>query len=212
MSKSFVIGITGGSGSGKTAFVQQLASHFNEDDICKISQDNYYIEREKQPIDENGVENYDSIHSIDYEQLANDLFQLKGGESITRKEYTFNNPSRTGEARVLTFTPAPIVIVEGLFVLYHQQVVDLLDLKVFVDARDHIKLKRRIIRDKEERGYDLDDVLYRYEKHAMPTYDRFIKPLKEEADLVVPNNEHFDMAAEVLAGFLHAKLSKLNRH
>lgn len=210
MSGSFAIGITGGSGSGKTAFVQQLASYFQESDICLISQDNYYIEREKQPIDENGVENYDSVDSIDYIQFARDLSRLKKGEGITRKEYTFNNPNC--QPSVLTFVPAPIVMVEGIFVLYHRQVVDLLDLKVFVDARDHIKLKRRIIRDKEERGYDLDDVLYRYEKHTMPTYDRFIKPLKEEADLVIPNNDHFDMAAEVLAGFLQARLVKLKQH
>jgi uridine kinase len=91
-------------------------------------------------------------------------------------------------------------------VLYDQKLTDLLDLKIFIDAKDHIKLKRRIIRDKEERGYDLDDVLYRYERHVIPTYEKYILPYIHDSDLVIPNNNNFDNALEVLVTFLKSKV------
>ena len=93
----------------------------------------------------------------------------------------------------------------GMFVFYHQPVAELLDLKIFIDADEHVKLSRRIIRDRLERGYDVEDVLYRYEKHVAPTYVQYIEPFKTNADLVIPNNQHFDQALEVLRTFLKAK-------
>ena len=108
---------------------------------------------------------------------------------------------------MLTFHPAPVIVVEGIFVLYYPELSDLLDLKIFIDAKDHIKLKRRIIRDKVERGYDLDDVLYRYEMHVMPTYEKYIKPFKNDADLIIPNNLNFDKGLEVIRTYLKAKSS-----
>ena len=109
---------------------------------------------------------------------------------------------------MLTFAPAPVVVVEGIFVLYYPELAALLDLKIFIDAKDHIKLKRRIIRDKVERGYDLDDVLYRYENHVMPTYEKYIKPFKSEADLIIPNNLNFDRAMDVLRTYLRSKSAR----
>lgn len=109
---------------------------------------------------------------------------------------------------MLTFASAPVVVVEGIFVLYYPELTDLLDLKIFLDAKDHIKLKRRIIRDKVERGYDLDDVLYRYEMHVMPTYEKYIEPFKNEADLIIPNNHNFDRALDVIRTYLRARSVK----
>ena len=94
---------------------------------------------------------------------------------------------------------------EGLFVQYFEEIAGELDLRVFVEAKDHIKLGRRIRRDQVERGYDLDDVLYRYQYHVMPVYDTLIEPLKHQADLVIPNNHHFSRALEVLVAFLRSK-------
>lgn len=99
-----------------------------------------------------------------------------------------------------------MVVVEGIFVLYYPELANLLDLKVYIDAKDHIKLKRRIVRDKVERGYDLDDVLYRYERHVMPTYEKYIAPFKQDADLIVPNNSDFDKALDVIKTFLRSKI------
>lgn len=206
MNKPYIIGITGGSASGKTLFLEKLMAFFKPHHICLISQDNYYKPHNLQPRDDLGVANFDTPESIDFGEYASDIRKIQSGESVTRVEYTFNNPNRT--PRLLTFTSAPIVLVEGIFVLYYRELADLLDLKLFIDAKDHIKVKRRILRDKVERGYDLDDVLYRYEKHVMPTYEKFIEPLKHEADLIVPNNKGFDKALEVITSHIQNKLSR----
>jgi uridine kinase len=198
--KPFTIGITGGSGSGKTYFLQGLASRFTADELCLISQDNYYKSRDLQPIDENGVKNFDLPGSIDRTIFRSDLVKLKAGQDVIKKEYTFNNPQ--AEPKMLTFKTAPIIVVEGLFVQYFEEIASELDLKIFVEAKDHVKLGRRIKRDQVERGYDVDDVLYRYQHHVMPVYESLIEPLKYNCDIVIPNNHHFENALSVLVGYL----------
>lgn len=200
MKKPFVIGITGGSGSGKTYFLRHLADGFGADEICLVSQDHYYRPRDLQPLDENGVRNFDLPASIDQAALETDLRQLLSGKEVTRMEYTFNNP--TAVPTQLVFRPAPVILVEGLFVQYFPEIRQLLNLKVFMEAKDHVKLSRRIRRDNTERGYDLDDVLYRYQHHVMPVFEALIEPLRHEADLVVPNNAHIERAAAVVAGYI----------
>jgi uridine kinase len=202
--RPYILGLTGGSASGKTLFLKQLISDIGEENVCLLPQDNYYFARNQQPVDDKGVKNFDLPDSINFQDFVNDIKALKKGKTITRKEYTFNNPD--APERILTFTPAPILIIEGIFVFYIQEVYELLDLKLFIDAKEHIKLKRRVIRDKEERGYDLDDVLYRYEHHVSPTYEKYIEPYKEMADLIIPNNQGFDKALEVIINFLKNKL------
>lgn len=206
MKKPFIVGITGGSASGKTLFLERLLSSFEPEEVCLISQDNYYKPRHMQPIDPQGVHNFDTPFSIDFEQYAADIRKIQSGETVYREEYTFNNASK--KPKMLTFASAPVVVVEGIFVLYYPELTDLLDLKIFLDAKDHIKLKRRIIRDKVERGYDLDDVLYRYEMHVMPTYEKYIEPFKNEADLIIPNNHNFDRALDVIRTYLRARSVK----
>ncbi|GIL22453.1 MAG: uridine kinase [Bacteroidota bacterium] len=204
MSKPFTIGITGGSGSGKTYFLQGLSARFAAHEICLISQDNYYKPRDQQPIDENGVKNFDLPVSIDREAFRHDLLILKSGQNVVKQEYTFNNPQ--AETRMLEFKSAPIIVVEGLFVQYFEEISNELDLRIFIEAKDHVKLGRRIKRDQVERGYDIDDVLYRYQYHVMPVYERLIEPLKHNADLVIPNNSKFERALEVLVAFLKSRL------
>lgn len=204
--KPYLIGITGGSGSGKTLFLNKLLKKFSDKSITLISQDNYYQPRDQQPIDENGVKNFDVPESIDEESFVRDIRELKKGNKVQLLEYTFNNPKAI--PRELEFKPAPIIVIEGLFVMYFQEINELLDLRLFIDAKDHVKLKRRIIRDKIERGYDLEDVLYRYEKHVMPTFYKYLEPLKHEADLVIPNNLHFENALDVLSGFIRHRLNE----
>lgn len=203
--KPFIIGITGGSGSGKTLFLQKLLENFKKEEICLVSQDNYYYPREQQPKDENGVSNFDTTQSIDFESYAQDISTLREGKKVVKKEYTFNNPSI--KPSMLEFNPAPIIVVEGIFVLYYHEIAQLLDLKVFIDAKDHIRLKRRILRDNDERGYDLDDVLYRYERHVIPTYEKYIEPYKKESDLIIPNNSKFSKALSMLVAFLKTKVT-----
>jgi uridine kinase len=204
LKKPFTIGITGGSGSGKTFFLQGLAARFTADELCLISQDNYYKSRDLQPTDENGIKNFDLPGSIDREAFRADLLELKAGHDVVKKEYTFNNAS--AQPRMLTFKATPLVIVEGLFVQYFEEISRELDLKIFLEAKDHVKLGRRIKRDQVERGYDLDDVLYRYQYHVMPVYESLIEPLKYHCDLVIPNDRHFENALNVLVGYLKTML------
>ena len=206
MKTPYIIGITGGSGSGKTRFLNSLLDQFTSDQVCLVSQDNYYRERDEQPTDERGIKNFDLPDSIDFEEYKNDILALKEGRSVSRLEYTFNNPGTT--PKQIELNPAPVLVVEGIFVLYYQEIADVLDLKVFIEAKDYIKLKRRIIRDDKERGYDLDDVLYRYEHHVMPTYDKYIKPYKQDADIIIPNHTGFKEALKVLSSFIRAKINE----
>ncbi|MFN6945538.1 MAG: uridine kinase [Cytophagaceae bacterium] len=200
-----LIGITGGSASGKTFLLKRLMEAFSESSICLISQDNYYKEKELQPLDENGIPNYDTPLSIDLDRYLKDLLALKQGRSITVREYTYNNPDVS--PGVVVCNPAPIIISEGIFLFYHPEIVKLFDLKIFIDAPEYVKIKRRIVRDKDERGYDLEDVLYRYEHHVSPTYRKYIEPLKEEADIIIPNKKHLEKGLEVLKCYIKDKLN-----
>jgi uridine kinase len=207
MSSPYTIGITGGSGSGKTFFIRSLESRFSSNELCLISQDHYYHPRETQKVDERGVKNFDLPESIDHKQFLHDIQVLKRGEVLRKQEYTFNNPAAT--PKLLEFKPAPVIIIEGLFVQYFPDIEKELDLKIFIEAKDYLKLSRRIRRDNEERGYDLDDVLYRYQNHVMPIYESLIGPLKHRADIVIPNNSHFDKALDLLTLAIKAKLAGL---
>lgn len=196
MPKPYTIGITGGSGSGKTYFIKALATHFKPEDVCLISQDHYYRPRDTQQIDPQGFKNFDLPESIEREQLHHDIVMLKRGERVLKKEYAFNTPNVP--LATLEFKPAPILIVEGLFVQYFPEIDQELDLRIFIEAKDYLKLSRRIRRDNEERGYDLNDVLYRYHHHVMPVYESLIEPLKHKADFIIPNNHQFERALEII--------------
>ena len=198
--RPFIIGITGGSASGKTLFLSRLMDQFKTDDICLLSQDNYYRPIEHQTKDHNGIENFDLPGAIDDQAFAADIERLRNGEVVSRVEYTFNNTEKVPD--MLHFHPRKILVVEGIFVFHFPEVAQLLDLKIFIDARDKIKLKRRIKRDNEERGYDLQDVMYRWKYHVKPTYEEYIRPHKRSCDIVIPNNQHFEKGLDVIVSYL----------
>jgi len=202
--KPFIVGITGGSASGKTSFLKGVLNAFNSDQICLISQDNYYLSRDVIPVDDQGIHNFDLPETINHHLYAQHIGQLRNGETVIQKEYTFNNPNII--PRMLTFEPAPIIIVEGIFVFHFRELADQMDLKIFIDAKNSIKLERRVKRDAEERGYDLDDVMYRWKYHVKPTYRQFIKPYRAEADIVIPNNNHYQKGLDVVIQFLKTKV------
>ena len=204
MEKPFIIGITGGSGSGKTTFINHLRSSFSEEQLCIISQDDYYRPREEQVTDDKGFHNFDLPTSIDKKAFHRDVERLINGETVEIVEYMFNN--KEGTPSVKYFKPAPIIVVEGLFVFHYKKIRRILDLKVFFYAADHLKVIRRILRDQVERGYPIDDVIYRYEHHVMPSYNKYIQPYMDEADLIINNNLDFNMGLDVLCGFVRDKL------
>jgi uridine kinase len=189
MNKPFIIGIAGGSGSGKTFFLKCFLKHFSHSEVSLVSQDDYYFPvPPDMTAEENKHYNFDLPDTIDHQHFEDDIQSLLAGRSITKKEYTFNNP--TAVPKILEIKSAPIVIVEGLFILHFPQISEQLDLKIFIDADDDIALQRRIKRDLVERGYSHDDVMYKWINHVVPAYKEFLLPYKDECDQVIVNNSH----------------------
>ncbi len=195
MSKPFIIGVAGGSGSGKTFFLNCFLNHFDNSEISLISQDDYYKPIATQPLDENGWVNFDLPICIDSQKLLEDLQTLIAGGSVQKKEYTFNVAET--EARMLTIDPAPIIVVEGLFIFHYQELASLLDMRIFLDAEEELTLNRRIKRDTVERGYTKDMIMYQWVNHVMPAYNNYLLPYKHTADKVIINNTH--VADDIIA-------------
>lgn len=195
-----IIGISGASGSGKTTFIKDIRSHFQDNEITLLSQDEYYHPREDQFVDDQGVQNFDLPTSIDLNAFREDVEKLKRGETVFRKEYTFNNKEK--EAKVLEIRPSPILLVEGLFIFHEPAIRELIDLKVMIFASSAISVIRRIHRDRVERNYPLEDVLYRYENHVLPSFEQYIEPHMDKVDVVINNNKNYDQALKMLVGYL----------
>lgn len=208
MRPPYILGISGGSGSGKTFLVRALMHQFRENEICFISQDNYYKAKNLVPKDVNGIENFDTLEALDFERFYTDILRLKEGNSVEMLEYTYNQPEKIPQR--LFLKPAPVILVEGIFLFANKKVFDLLDLRIFVEASDVIKIKRRVLRDFQERGYEFDDVFYRYENHVGPAYEKYIVPYINQADFVVPNFGNPQKAVEVIAAFLKSKVERSN--
>lgn len=200
-SGKYVLGIAGGSASGKTSFLRELEKTMPEGSICIVSQDNYYRPKEEQQRDAQGEVNYDLPTSIDRDAFHRDVLALIAGETISKQEYTFNNPE--AKPRTVTVHPSAIIVVEGLFVFHYKEIRDLLDLRVYLDVREEIKLQRRIQRDAMERGYSETTVRYQWNNHVLPSYKKFLKPYRDEAHLVITNNITYDKGLQVLRNHLH---------
>ncbi len=201
----YVIGLAGGSGSGKTTFMESLKLRLDGFGVTFISLDDYYLPRDKQHVDENGIKNFDLPTSIDSHALLEDITKLRSGQHVTRQEYTFNNEAK--EAKMIEFRSNPIIIIEGLFIYHYTELRGILDLKLFVHAPPYSKIIRRIKRDRVERNYPLDDVLYRYQHHVMPSYEQYIQPYMSECDIVINNLTNMDASLEVIYGFIKEKLA-----
>ncbi|MCC6815158.1 MAG: uridine kinase [Saprospiraceae bacterium] len=203
-----LIGISGGSGSGKSSFIKELRQYFTEEELALISEDNYYKEWHLQKLDEKGIINFDIPEAIDHDALIKDLTRLNKGEIIHRHEYTFNNDKQVSKEYFIK--PAKVYIIEGLFIFHNKELFNKLDLKVLIHAKDELKIIRRIRRDQLERNYPIDDVLYRYEFHVAPSYEKYIKPYIEEMDLIINNNDHFKVAVDLFKCWIKSKLDDLS--
>ncbi|MDT3402519.1 uridine kinase family protein [Mucilaginibacter terrae] len=187
--KPYIIGIAGGSGSGKTFFLKCFLEHFSADEVCLVSQDDYYIPvAHNMTPEENKLYNFDLPRTIDMQQFHNDITRLINNETITKLEYTFNNPNAI--PKTLEIKPAPILIVEGLFILHFQDISNQLNLKIFLDTDEEVALQRRLKRDLNERGYSHDDVLYKWHNHVVPAYKEYLLPYREGCHKIVVNNSN----------------------
>jgi len=207
--KPLLVGISGRSGSGKTFTTTKLLDYFPKSDISFISQDQYYLPLEKQPRDMAGVENFDDPEGIDFESLFTDIKALSTGRSVSRREYSFNNPYI--KPKILKITPAPILLVEGLFIFYFYKIATMLDLKIFIDSNEELSLKRRITRDWDERALTENKVRYQWENHVKPAFDKFLLPYKTGSDIVVNNDDEPDLSP--LIELINEKRTQVrNRH
>lgn len=189
MNKPFIIGIAGGSGSGKTFFLKCFQEHFTDAEVSLVSQDDYYIPvAHNMTKEENKLYNFDLPSTIDHDHFEGDIEKLINGETILKTEYTFNNPDAI--PKILEIKPAPILIVEGLFILHFKKIAQLLDLKIFIEADEDVALQRRLKRDLLERGYSHDDAMYKWVNHVVPAYGEYLLPYKDECDQIITNNSH----------------------
>ncbi|MCJ0743054.1 uridine kinase family protein [Pedobacter montanisoli] len=184
--KPLIIGIAGGSGSGKTFFLNTFLHHFKTDEVTLVSQDDYYIPAGEMTQEENKLYNFDLPSTIDDQQFLLDIKKLINGETVYKKEYNFNNPLAV--TKILEISPAPILIVEGLFILHFKEISELLDTRIFIEADEEVALQRRIKRDGLERGYPEDDVLYKWHNHVVPAYKQYLAPFKDTCEIIVVNN------------------------
>ncbi len=205
--KPYIIGVCGGTASGKTYFLNRLQQQLSAEEVVFISLDNYYRPRKEQPLDENGIENYDTPESIDWTLLEDTLTRLAKGEVVRMKKYTFNNPLAPEEW--IELKPAPVWVIEGLFSMQQPAVRARFDISLFIDTEEHLKIFRRIERDHAERGYDLKDVSYRYLQHAIPAYKEYVLPYRALAHVVIPNNVDIGPVVDLWTIFIRdkAKLS-----
>ncbi|MDH1883366.1 MULTISPECIES: uridine kinase [Empedobacter] len=204
--KMLVIGIAGGTGSGKTTVVNNILRDLNAESVIVISQDNYYKDHPELSFDERSKINFDHPRSIDFELLKEHVALLKNGVSIEQPVYSFITHSRKEET-ILTH-PQSVIIVEGILVLTDADLRDLFDVKIFVHADSDERLIRRVRRDIQERGRDLDEVLTRYQKTLKPMHQQFIEPSKNYADIIIPNmKKKNSVAIKVLSTVIKEKLN-----
>lgn len=202
--KPYLVGIAGGSASGKTYLLRSLLQHFTESEVCLISQDHYYKPIQYQLKDENGEINFDLPEGIERESLFADVSKLLNGESIMKQEYTFNVFHQ--EPKLLEIKSAPIIVIEGLFIFHFSELYNLFDYKVFVDADHDIKLNRRLMRDQQERGYTEEMIMYQWQHHVMPAYDKYLLPFKQDCNYIIHNNDTIEKEIQELSEFLRNKI------
>jgi uridine kinase len=199
-----IIGIGGGTGSGKTTVVNQILSEFPEGEVQVISQDSYYNETSHLTFEERCEINFDHPKSIDFELLQSHLKALKKGDNVNQPVYSFKTHNRTGETTITK--PKKVVIVEGILILSDPELRSLLDIKIFVHADSDERLMRRLKRDIAERGRDLDEVLERYQSTLKPMHQQFIEPMKAFADIIIPNNHYNTVAVNVVKSIINEQL------
>jgi uridine kinase len=182
---TLVIGICGGSGTGKTTIIEELIHLLRGHSPSLLSMDNYYKELDQQVRDEQGRVNFDLPNAIDIPSYLVDLEKLIRGESIQVKKYTFNVKS---EPQFLNIQSSKIILTEGIFLFNVPEAMDIIDVKIYVELDHDLQLKRRIQRDVFERGYDKDSVMYQWKNHVVPAFENYIEIHKSKADVIFTND------------------------
>ena len=200
-----IIGIAGGTGSGKTTVVNQILNEIAADEVCVISQDSYYNVTDDLTYDQRSKINFDHPSSIDFELLVSHLKALKDGKVIDQPIYSFVSHNRIKDT--ITTHPRKVVIVEGILIFNNKELLKLFDIKIFVHADADERLIRRMRRDIKERGRDIDEVLKRYQETLKPMHQQFIEPTKNYADIIIPNDKYNTVAIDIVRTVINEKLA-----
>jgi uridine kinase len=200
-----IIGIAGGTGSGKTTVVHQIMNELPQTEVGIIHQDSYYKANDSLSFDERALINFDHPRAIDFELLVAHLKELKAGNTVEQPVYSFVTHNRTDDT-VITH-PRKVMIVEGILILANAELRDLCDVKVFVHADSYERLIRRMKRDIAERGRDMDEVLARYQNTLKPMHQQFIEPTKAFADIIIPNDKYNTVAIDVVRAVINQRIS-----
>ena len=200
-----IIGIAGGTGSGKTTVVHQIMNELPHTEVGIISQDSYYKESKNESYEERAKTNFDHPRAIDFDLLVTHLKELKDGKTIQQPVYSFATHNRTDD--VVVTHPRKVMIVEGILILSNPELRDLFDIKIFVHADSDERLIRRLKRDIAERGRDLEEVLNRYQTTLKPMHLQFIESTKSFADIIIPNDKFNTVAVDVVRAVINQRIS-----
>lgn len=201
-----ILGIAGGTGSGKTTVVKQILNELPEAEVTVISQDSYYKKNDHLSYKERCNINFDHPNAIDFKLLIKHVKELKKGNVIEQPIYSFVTHNRV-EDTIVTH-PKKVVIVEGILILTKRELRDLIDIKVFVHADSDERLIRRLKRDIQERGRDINEVLERYQSTLKPMHEEFIEPTKTYADLIIPNDTYNTVAIDIVRTVINESLER----
>ncbi|QMU65919.1 MAG: uridine kinase [Flavobacteriaceae bacterium] len=199
-----IIGIAGGTGSGKTTVVNQIINELPVDEVCVISQDSYYKTTDHLSYEERNRINFDHPGAIDFDLITTHLKALKAGKAIQQPVYSFVAHNRTKDT--VTVHPGKVIIVEGILVFNNEVLRNLFDIKIFIHADADERLIRRIRRDISERGRDINEVLKRYQDTLKPMHEQFIEPTKNVADIIIPNNQYNTVATDIVRTVINERL------
>lgn len=203
-SSSILIGIAGGTGSGKTSIANYLLKKFGSDQLIVIEQDSYYKNNSALSIDERNQQNFDHPDAIDIELFNKQLVSLLGGKSVEIPIYDFSIHNRRNQRQFVK--PCKIIVIEGILTLYFQSLRKLMNIKVFVDTPDNIRFTRRLSRDVKERGRTIKSVTNQYEKTVKPMYDQFVKPSRDLADIIITDGVQNKEAIDALMSNINVLL------
>ena len=201
-----IIGIAGGSGSGKTTVVKAIAEQLKEN-VVVIPQDSYYKDMSDASEEEKRTHNFDHPDSVDFDLLHKQLKELKDGKTVEQPIYSYLTCGRSKD-QTLTVRPADIIIVEGILIFTDPKLRKLMDIKIFVDADDDDRVMRVISRDIAERGKTVEWVIERYTNTVKPMYHQFIEPSKRYADIIVPQGGHNQVAIDMISATIEKALTK----
>jgi uridine kinase len=204
MMNTIVIGIAGGTGSGKTTMINRIKKEFN-DEITILSHDFYYKENSHLPFEERANLNYDHPNSFDTGLMVEHIRQLKEGKSIERPVYDFVIHNRREET--VTVESAKVIIVEGILIFENKELLELFDIKVFIDTDPDVRIIRRILRDVRERGRSLDSVVNQYLTTVKLMHEEFVEPSKKNADIIIPEGGYNSVALQMLNDRIKALLN-----